>query len=126
MSASIIKIDGAEMPPPCEYSPTSSDYDGSNAGRSESMTMIRDVVRQNVRTASFTWRLQTPDMRTVWNAASKLRVKLRFFDLSQPADTQYSTMDCYADPSRKPKIIKWDPDDPEKTWWEYSTTFTEY
>lgn len=126
MSASIIKIDGVEMPPPSEFSLTSSDYDGSNAGRSESMAMIRDIVRQNVRTASFTWRLQTADMRKVWNAACKLRVKLRFFDLGQPADVQYSTMDCYADPSRKPRILKWDANDPEQTWWEYSTTFTEY
>ena len=123
---SIVKIDGVEMPAPSDFSPTSDDYDSKSAGRSENMFMTRDIIRSNVRTASFTWKLQTPDMRKVWNAVLSPKIKVTFFDLAQPADTQYSTMDCYADPSRKPKLLKWDPDDPEKSWWEFTTTFTEY
>mgnify|MGYP006914182455 FL=1 len=105
---SIIKIDGVEMPTPSDFSPTSSDYDSKNSGRSESMEMTRDIIRRNVRTATFTWKLQTPDMRKVWNAVLPEKLSLTFFDLGQPADTQYSTMSCYADPSRKPKLLKWE------------------
>ena len=108
---SIIKIDGVEMPTPSDFSPTSSDYDSKNSGRSESMEMTRDII---------------PDMRKVWNAVLPEKLSLTFFDLGQPADTQYSTMSCYADPSRKPKILKWEPQNPEESWWEFTTTFTEY
>lgn len=123
---SIVQIDGVEMPTPSDFDPTSSDYDSKNSGRSESMYMTRDIVRSNVRTATFTWKVQTPDLRTVWNAAKKPKVTLRFFDIDQPAVVQYSTMTCYGDPSRKPKLLKWDNDDPERSWWEFTVKFTEY
>lgn len=125
-TCSIITIDGVEMPTPSVFSPTSSDYDSKNSGRSESMFMTRDIIRKDVRTASFTWRLKSPDMRKVWNAILPAEIEVRFFDLAQPADVQYSTMKCYADPTRKPQLLKWDPYDPEESWWELSTTFTEY
>ena len=124
--ASIVKIDGVEMPTPCRFAPAYKDYDSKSAGRSENMYMTRDIIRSDVRKATFTWRVQTPDLRRIISAIKPPRIKLRFFDINQDAATQYSTMTCYADPSREPEVIKWDPHDPEETWWEITVIFVEY
>lgn len=125
-TASIIKIDGTELPTPSAFEPHYRDYDSKNAGRSEDLTMTRDVIRSDVKQVTFTWRVQTADLRTIRNAIKPLSVSLTFFDINQPADVQYTTMTCYAEPSRDPKPIKWDAGDPEQTWWEFTVTFTEY
>ena len=124
--ASIIKIDGTELPTPSAFEPHYRDYDSKNAGRSEDLTMTRDVIRSDVKQVTFTWRVQTADLRTIRNAIKPLSVSLTFFDINQPADVQYTTMTCYAEPSRDPKPIRWDACDPEQTWWEFTVTFTEY
>ena len=125
-TASIIKIDGTELPTPSAFEPHYRDYDSKNAGRSEDLTMTRDVIRSDVKQVTFTWRVQTADLRTIRNAIKPLSVSLTFFDINQPADVQYTTMTCYAEPSRDPKPIRWDAFDPEQTWWEFTVTFTEY
>ena len=125
-TASIIKIDGTELPTPSAFEPHYRDYDSKNAGRSEDLTMTRDVIRSDVKQVTFTWRVQTADLRTIRNAIKPLSVSLTFFDINQPADVQYTTMTCYAEPSRDPKPIRWDACDPEQTGWEFTVTFTEY
>ena len=124
--ASIVKIDGVEMPTPSKFSPHYRDYDSKNAGRSEDVTMTRDVIRSDVKQVGFTWRVQTADLRTIRQAIKPLSIELTFFDINQPADVQYTTMTCYAEPSRDPEPIQWDAYDPEQTWWEFTVTFTEY
>lgn len=122
----IIKIDGAEMPVPSAFAPMYKDYDSENSGRSETMTMTRDVIRTDVRSMTYTWRVQTPDLRTIINAIKPVSVELTFFDINQPAETRYSTATCYANPTRQPTLIKWDPYDPERSWWEITVEFVEY
>lgn len=124
--ASIIRIDGAEMPVPSSFAPVYKDYDSKSSGRSESMIMTRDIVRADVRAMTYTWRVQTPDLRTIIAAIKPAKVQVRFFDINQPASAQYSTVDCYADPTREPKLLKWDPYDPEQAWWEITVKFVEY
>lgn len=124
--ASIIKIDGVELPTPSDFKPVYKDYDSKNAGRSEDLTMTRDVIRSDMKQATFTWRVQTADLRTIREAIKPLSLELTFFDINQPASVQYSTMTCYAEPTREPKVIFWDAYDPEQTWWEFTVTFTEY
>lgn len=48
-TASIIKIDGVEMPTPSSFKPLYKDYDSKNSGRSESMYATRDIIRSDVR-----------------------------------------------------------------------------
>ena len=98
-TASIIKIDGVEMPTPSSFKPLYKDYDSKNSGRSESMYATRDIVRSDVRKMSFTWIVQTPDLRKIREAIKPPKIQVRFFDINQPADVQFSTMECYADPS---------------------------
>ena len=62
-TASIIKIDGVEMPTPSSFKPLYKDYDSKNSGRSESMHATRDIIRSDVRKMSFTWIVQTADLR---------------------------------------------------------------
>ncbi|MBP0985107.1 MAG: hypothetical protein J6A19_15420 [Oscillospiraceae bacterium] len=124
--ASIVKINGVEMPTPSNFDPLYKDYDSKSAGRSEDVTMTRDVIRSDVRQVTFTWKVQTPDLRKIRQAIKPLSLELTFFDINQDADTQYSTMTCYAEPSRNPKLVQWDPFDPEQSWWEFTVTFTEY
>ncbi len=124
--ASIIKIDGVEMPAPSDFRPLYKDYDSKNAGRSESMVATRDVIRSDVRKMSFTWKVQTPNLRKIRNAIKPLVLELTFFDINQDAQTQYSTMTCYVEPTREPRLIPWDKTDPERSWWEFSISFTEY
>lgn len=124
--ASIIKIDGAEMPVPSDFEPQYKDYDSANSGRSEDMSMTRDVIRTDVHGITYTWRVQTADLRTIINAIKPAAVQVTFFDVNQPKETQYSTIKCYADPTREPKLLKWDPYDPEKSWWEITAKFVEY
>ena len=124
--ASIVKIGGVELPTPSKFNPHYRDYDSKNAGRSEDVTMTRDVIRSDVKQVGFTWRVQTPDLRTIREAIKPLELELTFFDINQPADVQYTTMTCYAEPSRDPEVIQWDACDPEQTWWEFTVTFTEY
>ena len=126
-TASIIMVDGTELPTPYAFGPVYKDYDSKNSGRSEDIAMTRDIVRTDVRSMAFSWRgLTTPELRQIISAIKKPRVKLTFFDINQPADVQYSTMSCYADPTREPKLTRWDKDDPERSVWEFSTTFVEY
>ena len=75
---------------------------------------------------SFTWIVQTPDLRKIREAIKPPKIQVRFFDINQPADVQFSTMECYADPSREPEVLRWEPSDPEKSWWSFTTSFTEY
>ncbi len=124
--ASIIKINGIEMPPPSEFDPEYNDYDSQSAGRSETMVMTRDIIRTDVRTVMCTWKLQTPEMRALIAVIKQPSVELSFFDLNQSAAVQYSTMTCYGEPTRKPKCLKWDPYNPERSWWSISIKFTEY
>ena len=124
--ASIIKIDGVELPTPSDFKPVYKDYDSKSAGRSEDLTMTRDVIRSDMKQVTFTWRVQTADLRTIREAIKPLSLELTFFDINQPASVQYSTMTCYAEPTREPEVIKWDACDPEQTWWEFTVTFTEY
>ena len=124
--ASIIKIDGVEMPAPSSFKPLYKDYDSKNSGRSESMIATRDIVRSDVRKISFTWIVQTPDLRTIREAIRPPELEVTVFDINQPESVQYSTMKCYAVPTREPEVLRWDDSDPEKTWWSFSTSFTEY
>ena len=125
-TASIIKINGVEMPTPSKFRPRYKDYDSQNSGRSEKMVMTRDIVRENLRAVDVTWIVQTPVLRAIIAAVKPPELELTFFDINQPADTQYSTITCYADPSREPTLVQWYAENPEESWWEYSTTFTEY
>lgn len=125
-TVSIIKIDGVEMPTPSSFKPLYKDYDSKNSGRSESMYATRDIIRSDVRKMSFTWIVQTPDLRKIREAIKPPKIQVRFFDINQPADVQFSTMECYADPSREPEVLRWEPSDPEKSWWSFTTSFTEY
>lgn len=124
--ASIVKIGGIELPTPSNFSLVYKDYDSKSAGRSEDLTMTRDVIRSDLRQVTFTWKVQTPDLRTIRQAIKPLALELTIFDINQPASAPYSTMTCYAEPSREPKVIFWDAYDPEQTWWEFTVTFTEY
>ena len=124
--ASIIKIDGVEMPVPSKFAPVYKDYDSKSSGRSESMVMARDIVREDVRAITFTWRVQTPDLRRIISAIKPDEVQVEFFDINQPADVQYSTVRCYADPTREPTLLQWEPYDPEQSWWEITVKFVEY
>ena len=125
-TASIVKIDGTDLPTPRAFEPHYRDYDSKNAGRSEDLTMTRDVIRSDMKQVTFTWRVQTADLRTIREAIKPLSLELTFFDINQPARVQYSTMTCYAEPTREPEVIKWDAFDPEQTWWKFTVTFTEY
>lgn len=124
--ASILQIDGVEAPVPCDFNPNYSDYDSESSGRSETFVLMRDVVRTNLRAVSFTWRLKSPEMRKLLEMISPKEVIVRFYDLYQPAITPYSEFAAYAETTRDIKLLNWQPNNPEESWWELEISFIEY
>lgn len=125
-TASILMIDGAEAPTPYDFTLTYSDYDSENSTRSETAVLNREVVRTDLRSHPFHWRLQTPDMRKLLQMVKPKVITVKCFDLNQDADTQYSEFKCYAGATRTVKLLYWNRDDPEKSWWEIQLDFIEY
>lgn len=125
--ASLMKINGTEIPPPSNLGPLLyKTYDSESAGRSETFVMTRDVVRRNVRKFTLTWKLKTPDMRTLLELLEADAVTITLFDLKQDADTKYSDIEVYPEPSQSVECLFWDPYDTEESWWQLTVAFTEY
>lgn len=125
-TASILMINGVEAPTPADFLPTYSDQDSENSKRSETAVLTREIVRTNLRSHSFRWKLQTPDMRKLLNMVLPARLTVRFFDLYAPADSPYTEFIGYASPTRTVKLLKWEPNAPEQSWWEIQLDFIEY
>lgn len=123
---SILQIDGEETPVPCDFNPNYSDYDSESSGRSETFVLMRDVVRTNLRAVSFKWRLKSPEMRRLLEMISPKEVTVRFYDPYQPASAPYSEFTAYAEATRDIKLLDWQPENPEESWWELEISFVEY
>lgn len=123
---SIMKIDGVEAPAPSDFSPTYSTYDSKNSKRSETLKLNREVVRRDLRSHTFSWKLKTPDARKLLSMVAPDVITVSCFDLLKPADDPYSEYQCYADTTRTVKLIHWDRNDPENSWWEIKLDFIEY
>ena len=123
---SIFMINGEEAPTPSNFNPVYSDYDSNNAGRSETMVMNRDVVRTNLKSPKYEWKLKTPDMRKLLKMVEPERITVRIFDLYKEASDPYSEYECYCSPTRNITSLKWDPVNPEESWWQVQLEFIEY
>lgn len=123
MSVTYFAINGTEMPFPSEYEFSSSDFDGEGATRSETGYLIRDVVRTDVMSPTFTWRLQTADMNTLLNAIKPAQLQITITDPSAANGTR--TFTGYAQSTRKVKLIR-NATSVSEMWWEFSCQFTEY
>lgn len=126
VTASIFMIDGVEAPTPSNFNPVYSDYDSSNAGRSETMVMNRDVVRTNLKSPKYEWKLKTPDMRKLLKMVQPEKITVRVFDLYADVATPYTEYECYCSPTRNITLLKWDPVNPEESWWQVQLEFIEY
>lgn len=125
-TASILQIDGVEAPTPYDFAPTYSDYDSEGSSRSETAVLNREIVRTNLQSHAFYWRLQTPDMRKLLQMVKPPSLTVRYFDLYADAATQYTEFTGYASPTRSISLVKWEPTDPEQSWWEIKLEFIEY
>lgn len=124
--ASIFMIDGVEAPTPSNFTPVYSDYDSDSAGRSETMVMNRDIIRTNLKSPKYEWKLQTPEMRKLLKLVQPEKITVRIYDLYAEAENPYTEYDCYCSTTRTVTLLKWNPADPEQSWWQIQLEFIEY
>ncbi len=125
-TASILKIDGVEAPTPYNFGLTYSDYDSKNSSRSETWVLNREIIRTDLKSHAFYFRLKTPEMRQLIKMIKPAKITVSFFDLNASAESPYTEFVGYADPTRKVQLLHWNSEDPEESWWELDTSFIEY
>lgn len=117
----MINIDGVDLPAPVEYSVSLQDIDSENTKRTETGVLQRDRVRAGVYKLQVTWRITKPQLKIITDALSSAKFSVSFFD---PATNTNPTKDMYSG-DRAGKLL-YNPDNPDESLWELSTSLIEY
>lgn len=85
-----LEIDDVVMPTPMGVKYSYSVFDSDNSKRSETGVLHREVIRKNVHSPTFTFKLQTADYRKLMNAIEPDVFKVKYLD--PKSETGYTTI----------------------------------
>ena len=121
----MIRIDGLDLPAPKDggYDVSLQDIDSENTRRTESGVLNRDRVRAGIYKIEVTWRVKKPQLKIITDALKPAKLSVVFFD---PTTATSPTRQMYCG-DRTGKLLSMnDPDSPNESLWELSTSLIEY
>lgn len=119
-----LEIDDVVMPTPTGVKYSYSVFDSDNSKRSETGVLHREVIRKNVHSPTFTFKLQTADYRKLMTAIEPDVIKVKYLD--PKSETGYMTIDeAYAQATLTPELML-QAATVDDMWWSLSVTFIQY
>lgn len=107
---------------PGGYSPVYSDFDSNDSKRNEVGTLHRQVIRTDVVSPKFSWRIQTAALNKLLNMIKPAKLNVKIYD---PMRLGFREFVGYAQATRQPSLLL-----PGKTyedcWWDFECSFIEY
>ena len=122
MSA-IITIGSTELPAPYKYRVLLQDIDSENTRRTEVGVLNRDRVRAGVYKIEVAWKVTKTQLKTITDAIKPAKFSVTFFD---PTTSTKPTRDMYSGDRIGELISLEDPENPNESLWELSTSLIEY
>ncbi len=119
----IIKIGSTDMPAPTKYTVTLQDIDSENTRRTETGLLQRDRVRAGVYKIQVSWKVTKVQLKQITDALSPAKFSVIFFD---PTSSSNKTADMYCGDRTGNLILLKDPNNPNESLWELSTSLIEY
>jgi len=121
----LLKIGGTDIPTPATYKIGLADLDSPNTKRTEDGVMHRDRIRAGAYKITVGWEALTPaQLQTITAAIAPEEFTVVFFDAT--TYTENKTVTMYSGNREAELVRKMDENNKAVSYWNYSTTLTEY
>ena len=107
---------------PGGYSPVYSDFDSKNSQRNEIAKLHRRVIRTDVVSPKFSWRIQTIALNKLLNMIKPAKLNVKIYD---PMLLGFREFVGYAQATRQPTLVLAG-NTYEECWWDFECSFIEY